>query len=247
LPIEPPALVLGPHEPGLEESSHVGGMGPLVTCLPELPAGQWTGVVLANELLDNLPFRLLERCTSAAAWCEVFVGADLREVLIPAAPDVAAEANRLAPNAAPSAHIPLQEQAREWVKAAGDIVHRGRVVAFDYADTTANLARRPWTEWVRTYRAHGRGSAPLGDLGLQDITCEVAVDQLPPPTSDTSQSEFLKAHGLDELVATARAEWQERAHIGDLEALKAKALVTEAAALTDPAGLGAFRVLEWEV
>ena len=45
----------------------------------------------------------------------------------------------------------------------------------------------------------------------------------------------------------ATRAWQERAHIGDLEALRHRGRVTEAGALIDPTGLGAFRVLEWEV
>ena len=109
------------------------------------------------------------------------------------------------------------------------------------------MANRPWTEWVRTYRGHGPGGHPLENLGEQDITCEVAVDQLPSPDSLTGQGEFLRAHGLDELADAARAAWQERAHIGDLEALKHRGRVTESRALTDPAGLGAFKVLEWIV
>jgi hypothetical protein len=48
-------------------------------------------------------------------------------------------------------------------------------------------------------------------------------------------------------VGEARDAWQARAHIGDLEALKHRSRLTEAQALTDPSGLGAFRVLEWEV
>jgi len=107
------------------------------------------------------------------------------------------------------------------------------------------MARRPWTDWVRTYRGHGRGTRPLADLGRQDITCEVAVDQLPPPTANRSQAEFLRAYGIDELASEARRAWHERAHIGDLQALMARSRVHEAAALTDEAGLGAFRVLEW--
>jgi hypothetical protein len=43
-------------------------------------------------------------------------------------------------------------------------------------------------------------------------------------------------------VAAARAQWDERAHIGDLEAMRHRSRVTEAAALLDPAGLGAHRV-----
>jgi len=80
------------------------------------------------------------------------------------------------------------------------------------------------------------------------VTCEVAVDQLArvrAPATDRSQAEFLQAHGLDDLVDAARHDWQARAAVGDLAALAARSRVTEAAALTDPSGLGAFRALEW--
>ena len=122
------------------------------------------------------------------------------------------------------------------------------MVVVDYAATTAELAARPQAEWLRTYRAHGRGAGPIDDLGRQDVTCEVAVDQLAQvraPNSDRSQAEWLRQHGLDELVDEARATWTERAHLGDLTALTARSRVNEAAALTDPAGLGGFRVHEW--
>jgi len=48
-------------------------------------------------------------------------------------------------------------------------------------------------------------------------------------------------------VAEARATWRARAPVGDLVALAARSRVGEAEALTDLAGLGAFRVLEWVV
>ncbi|MDQ3980679.1 MAG: hypothetical protein M3314_14200, partial [Actinomycetota bacterium] len=173
----------------------------------------------------------------------------LSELLVPAGSPANQEAARLAPQAEVGARIPLQEQAAKWVRRALPTLSAGRLVVFDYADSTPSMARRPWTEWVRTYRGHGRGGHPLEHLGDQDVTCEVAVDQLAavrPPRADRSQAEFLRAHGVEELVADARQRWQERAAIGDLESLTARSRVSEAAALTDPAGLGAFRVLEWE-
>jgi SAM-dependent MidA family methyltransferase len=248
LPLEPARLALGPAGPDDPDlgRQRVAGAGPVVTALAEVPAGAFTGVVLANELLDNLAFRLLERTN--AGWAEVRVGAELDEVLVDAEPEVAAEARRFAPDAEPGARIPLQHRAQSWLRQALNTVRPGRVVAFEYGDTTASLARRPWTDWVRTYRAHGRGAHPLAHLGEQDVTCELAIDQLAavrPPVEDRSQAEFLRAHGLDELVSEARAAWQERAHIGDLEALRHRSRLTDAQALTDPSGLGAFRVLEW--
>jgi SAM-dependent MidA family methyltransferase len=204
-------------------------------------------VVLANELLDNMPFKLLER---GPVWTEVRVGAELGEVLVPAAPELAHEAERLAPDAPAGARIPLQHEAAGWLREALGMLERGRVAVFDYADTTPSLARRPWTEWVRTYRRHGPGAAPLANLGEQDVTCEVAVDQLHhvhPVTADRSQAEFLRAHGLEALMASARRAWQDAAHVGDLEAVKHRSRVSEGEALVDPGGLGAFRVLEWLV
>jgi SAM-dependent MidA family methyltransferase len=188
-------------------------------------------VVIANELLDNLPFRLFER--GPREWFEIYVD-DGREVLVPAP---------LEYDAPVGGRVPLQERAAAWVEAAAAVAPR--VIAIDYCDTTPSMATRPWTEWLRTYRSHGRGGSPYEHVGEQDITCEVAVDQLPRPTHNESQAEWLRAHGIDGLVAAARDAWQERAHIGDLEALKHRSRVHEADALTDPTGLGAFRVLEW--
>jgi len=274
LPLELPSLVLGPVESGEAgdadggqpwggvggagevgdddtERRRVRGRGPLVTALPELPAEPIVSVVVANELLDNIPFDVLERRDEG--WYEVRVGeraGGLVEVPVPARAGPAREADRLVPDARPGARVPLQDGARTWLRDALALVTRGRVVAIDYADTTPSMARRPWTEWVRTYRGHGRGGHPLEHLGDQDVTCEVAWDQLArhrPPTQLRTQADFLRAHGLEELVETARRRWHEGAARADLDALAARSRVTEAGALVDPAGLGRFGVLEWEV
>lgn len=253
LPVEPPSATLGAHTPNGddEEIDPLAGSGPVVTSLAELPSQPVVGVVLANELLDNLPFVLLER--GPGAWREVRVGeedGELVEVLVPAAPSLAAESDRLAPDAPPGGRIPLQHAARSWLRRALTMLERGRVVIADYVDDTPGLARRPWGQWLRTYRSHGRGGHPLEGPGTKDVTCEVALDQLclvRPPGRDRPQHEFLRAHGLDELTAEAGRTWAARAHLGDLEAMRARSLLSEAAAITDPAGMGAFRVLEWEV
>jgi SAM-dependent MidA family methyltransferase len=204
-------------------------------------------VVLANELLDNLPLDLLER--TAQGWAPVLVDVDAGgqavEVLgppgAPAPPGVGA--------AAVGARVPVQHGAVAWLRSALALAGAGgRVVAIDYASTTAALAARPPGEWLRTYRQHERGGPPLAALGTQDVTGEVCVDQLAavaPPAADRSQAEWLRAHGIDELVEEGRRIWRERAAIGDLAAVRARSRIGEAEALLDPAGLGAFRVLEW--
>ena len=202
-------------------------------------------VVLANELLDNLPVDLLER--TEAGWSEVVVdlaGEDLVEVHGPLRHDVPEGAA----GARAGARVPVQAAAAAWVAEAVALARDGggRVVVLDYATTTAALVERPRAEWLRTYRRHDRGAGPLEDLGEQDITCEVCVDQLaPPPDEDVAQADWLRRHGIDELVEDGRRTWDERAAIGDLAAVRGRSRVTEAAALLDPAGLGGFRVLAW--
>ena len=254
--LEHPSLVLPPVDADTQEPVPEAPPGPLCTSLAELPRVPGTkAVVLANELLDNLPFDLAVRADGT--WHEVRIGLTgtaagaptLVEVPVPLDEARSALLDRLAPGAAEGARVPLQAAATDWLRSAlATAGPRGRVVLFDYATSTTDLAARPVAEWLRTYRDHGRGSGYLGDLGGQDVTCEVAVDQLAPvqaPASDRRQAEWLRAHGLDDLVDEGRRLWTERAHVGDLAAIAARSRVTEAEALCDPAGLGAFRVLEW--
>lgn len=227
-------------------------LGTTFTSSAEPPDGPFAGVILANELLDNVPFALVERRSSG--WSEVRVAIDesdaaLVEVMVPAADHLVDVADRVLADAAEGTRLPIQVGAGEWLQTAISRLERGRVVVIDYADTTAGMAARG-TDWLRTYRGHERGGSALDEPGSQDITAEVAVDQLAlvrAPDEDRSQADFLGAHGLDELVDEGRRIWRERAHLGDLEAIKARSRVTEAEALTDPTGLGAFRVLEWVV
>ncbi len=248
-----PFEVLGPspdpEADGVREPALGAGAGPVCCPLSDLPAQSVVGVVLANELLDNLPFRLLER--GHDGWSEVRVTADgdrLTELLVPAPDDVVRRVHALAPGATVGARVPLQEQATEWVGRALGVLERGTLAVIDYAvPTTAELADRSPAEWLRTYRDHRRGGHPLEAPGEQDLTVEVAVDQLPAPDGDTDQAAWLRAAGIEDLVEEGRRRWSESAGVGDLAALRARSRVSEAAALCDPSGLGGFRVLEWHV
>ncbi len=233
-----------------EDAQIIPGQGPLVASMTALPAQRFRGVIVANELLDNLAFDLLERRVDGWAEVRVTNGAygALQELLVAAAPELDAWAMAIAPDAPIGGRIPRQVQAREWVHAACSALQAGSVVAVDYAvKETASLAHRDPAEWLRTYRAHGRGRHPVEDVGLQDITVEVAIDQLPKPTHISTQADALVRWGIAPLVAQARSTWHERASIGDLAALQARSRVQEAEALTDPTGLGSFTVMEWDV
>ena len=188
-----------------------------------MPDGPISGVIVANELLDNLPLGLLY--------------ADGHEV----GEDPPTPETRLTPR---------QDQACAWLTQALAILDRGTVVVIDYMSTTEEMAARPWPEWLRTYRGHERGDDPWTAPGTQDITCEVALDQLAavrPPTRVTAQADWLRAHGIDKLVEEGVAAWRAGAARGDLAAIAGRSRAIEAEALLDPAGLGGFTVAEWDV
>jgi SAM-dependent MidA family methyltransferase len=211
----------------------------------ELPDGPFDGVVVANELLDNLPFRL---CVFDAGWREAFVAVDpggrfvevLSQPLDPV-PGV------LGPAPPHGARAPLFDDAVAWVGDARTRLARGRVLAIDYASpSTAALASRPWRDWLRTYRGHERGDHYLAGPGTQDITAELALDQFPEPIATRTQAQFLQRWGIDDLVAEGRRHWAERAAAPDLAAIAMRSRAVESRALLDPAGLGGFSVLEWD-
>ncbi len=190
---------------------------------PVMPEGPITGVIVANELLDNLPLRLFDP-----------EGDEVGE-------------HRPSPE---TRLTPRQDQACAWLAQALSVLERGTVVVIDYMSTTEEMAARPWPEWLRTYRGHERGDDPWTAPGTQDITCEVVLDQLStvrPPTRVTDQATWLRTHGIDELVAEGTAAWQAGAAKGDLAALTGRSRAIEAEALLDPAGLGNFTVAEWDV
>ena len=202
-----------------------------------LPDDLSASVVVANELLDNLPFRIVERRPSGEL-AEVFVDAGAEQLQpVELAPDH--PAGRIAPGR----RAPLLEQAAAWVADALDR-RPVAVCAFDYgAPTTAALADRGG--WLRTYQAHRRGDDPLVHPGRLDITTDIAWDQLPPPAQLTTQAEFLRTWGIDELVEAGRRYWTEHAAAPDLTALRMRSRIPEAEALLDPDGLGGWWVAVW--
>ncbi len=196
-----------------------------VTSTDRLPAT--ADVIVANELLDNLPFGLLER--TPEGWVEVHVE-----------PDGSTSPDTGGPR------IPLATVASTWIAGAcGRLRPGGRLVCFDYTDATSALARRPWSDWVRAFADHELVAEPFVGPGTRDVTVVVPHDQLPPPTSSATQADWLRAHGIDDLVAAGRVHWQAHASAPDLVAMRMRSRAVEADALLDPSGLGAFWVGEW--
>lgn len=214
-----------------------------VLSLAEMPTEPFRGVIIANELLDNVPFRL---AVFDGGWREakVVFGPDgaASEVLVAAPPEWG-----WLPAAVPhGARVPVQQAAGEWVRATRALLSEGTVLAFDYCTATSwQLANMPWRDWLRTYRAQERGAHYLRDFGLQDITTQVCLDQLPEATAVRAQAQFLQRWGIDELVEEGRSAWAAAAGAPNLAALRMRSRIREAESLLDPAGLGGFLAVEW--
>jgi NADH dehydrogenase [ubiquinone] 1 alpha subcomplex assembly factor 7 len=265
LPLEPAELVLGPAVPPDEpdeEPVAVPGSGPMVTALEELPAGPALGVIVANELVDNLPFRIVER-TAGDGWNEIRVAEApasraapggppaFAEMALPADDGLAALADRLVEghDIPVGARLPVPSALVDWLRSAAAMLRRGVILVIDYGAPVEELAARSQAGWLRTYRGQRRGGSPLDAPGSQDITADVPLEGLRRAAAgaglsvltEATQAEWLRGLGVDELVEEARAAWHGRAAT-DLGAIAARSRVHEADALLDPAGLGAHRV-----
>ena len=260
LSLEPPADALGPFVRSTtdEAPTPVPDTGPVVTALDELPMVTLDGVIIANELLDNLPVRIVER--TGHGWSELRVGVDDQarfvEVLVDAPPELTGPAAELADDLdiGLGARLPIPLAAADWLAQTAPILSHGELWILDYADETAGLLTRGpggAAGWLRTYRGHRRGTDPFDAPGEQDLTCDVPLAWLRRAatragftiTSESTQGDWLARLGVDALVDEGRRRWAAGAHLGDLQAVAGRSRAVEAAALTDPTGLGAHRVV----
>ena len=209
-----------------------------------MPDGPITGVILANELLDNLPFRLF---VFDGSWMEAFVlqtsGRQFVEVL--RTPDAVPSCLPL--NAPLGSRAPIQDAAASWIRNSLSKIDHGRLLLFDYCSTsTAEIAHTPWREWLRTYRDQGRGTHYLSDPGSQDITAQVMLDQLPTGFTISTQADFLTQWGINDLVREGSDYWESMKNAPDIAAMKMRSRSSEAISLTDSLGLGEFTSTVWK-
>lgn len=199
-------------------------------------------LVMANELLDNLAFRIVAR--REHGWVERrvavteggFVLDDGELVPVPVGLDLADL----------GVELPLPEAALGWVLRQRERHPDAGMLVLDYAAPISELIARNG-QWLRGYRGHERTTDWLSSPGECDITIDLPLEPIAAgATQVLSQVDFLRTHGLDELVAEGRRVWGERSAIGDLAALRARSRITEAAALVDPDGMGAFTVFIWD-
>ncbi|WP_245790665.1 SAM-dependent methyltransferase [Streptomyces monashensis] len=155
----------------VERADRPAGLDPRITWLPEPPAAV-TGLLFANEWLDNVPVDVAE-VDPAGVPRLVLVAEDgterLGEPVTGAAADWLARWWPLPAEAGLRAEIGLPRDLA-WASAVGRVV-RGLAVAVDYAHTRDT---RPPFGTLTGFR-EGRETTPVPD-GSCDITAHVALD-----------------------------------------------------------------------
>jgi len=211
----------------------------------EFPDRMIQGVVLANELLDNLPFKLF---VFDGTWKEAFVSIDHSGRFVEVLRTVSNIPEVLPASAPLGSRAPIQEAAAQWLLSVSLKLSKGKVLVFDYcSESTSEIAVSPWREWLRTYRNHERGEHYLLEPGSQDITSQVMIDQLMeavPGLSVTKQSDWLQHWGIQELVSEGEKYWEQHKSSPDVFTLKMRSRGNEAHLIADSAGIGAYSVLE---
>ena len=210
------------------------------------------GVVIANELIDNLPVALA--VWEGDHWTERWVGLDGDELLlvpVPARPEVAEWASRFGVPVEAGGIVEVQLAAAEWFRDAASRLTSGSIVLIDYGDTAENLAPRRADGTLRTYRSHHLGPHPLVAPGETDITVDVNFSALMAVAQEVGlstelmrQDDFLGSWGLrDRLSELRRRELALAKDGSSMDRLVVRSQKTEAETLLHARGLGDFRVL----
>lgn len=201
------------------------------------------GVVIANELLDNLAFTPVRRTRAGYVRELVDIDPESGSLIVIDGPLIDAAIDDML-SGEPERAV-WQPEAAQWLNQACGTLRAGRVICFDYGRLHSGDVE------IRTYESHGEAGHPLEALGTKDITVDVDFFQLQKAVKAAdkaiTQAEWLRDHGIHELVEDGRQRWRETKMTGSLEAMWARSRVRESEALLDPAGLGGFTTAEWTI
>lgn len=209
-------------------------------------------VIIANELIDNLPAAVAIR--GEDSWSERWVGVSsggLVPVEVPARPEVAAWADAHGGNVRVGGVVEVQMAATGWMEAVMKGIVRGSVLVIDYGDTADGLEPRRGEGTLRTYKAHHLGPDPLAEPGATDITMDVNFTALAAAAETGGwsstldrQDEWLASWGLRDKLGALRHEALELAREGRvMDQIAVKSDITGVETVMHPRGLGDFRVL----
>ncbi|HEU4354111.1 MAG TPA: SAM-dependent methyltransferase [Actinomycetota bacterium] len=201
------------------------------------------GLMFANELLDNLPFRRIRRREEGLVEVRIGVEDDrLVEVEAPCDDDLAA----LAPPLEQDEEATVPVTALELVDTLGTVLRRGYALFVDYgsADGAAGEAHG--------YREHAVLGDVLDDPGSADVTAGVDLGAIARRAEEAGmvalgtvrQWRALRALGFERWAASERDRQASMLAEGrGLDAVRSWESRSRASLLVDPAALGRLRWL----
>jgi SAM-dependent MidA family methyltransferase len=207
--------------------------------------GQVTGCVLANEVLDNLPFHRLRDRDGRTV--EVFVGLD-GDRLVEVEGEPSKDAIDLLDGPLrPGEERPVSPAASAMVRDLAAVLDRGYVYLFDYG-FGGEVSPGP----VHAYRDHRVLAEVLEEPGSRDVTAAVDLDVVAAEArrsglrvwGPVGQREALLGLGYRLWASGVRARQAEAEANGDWrEANRLYAARSRASILVDPAKLGSLQLL----
>ncbi len=247
----PPAWAVEASPAARAALADVVGPARVLQSLGELP-GPLAGVIVGNELVDNLPVALAVR--TGDGWEERWVGEEAGELVLvtrPARSAVREWCDAYGGTVPDGGMVEVQLAATHWVGTALSALRSGALVVIDYGGTAEELEPRRTQGTLRTYRAHHLGPDPLLEPGATDVTVDVNFTALLAAAAAEGaevelhrQDEFLADLGLRGELSELRRRELALARDGDpVERLQIRSDRNDAETLLHPRGLGDFRVM----
>ena len=213
---------------------------------PEQRAELPFACVLANEVVDAMPVHRVKMEQGKLRELYVTLAADryLEITGDPSVPELEAYFRRVGLWPPEGAVVEVCLQAEEWLADAAGRFASGYLVTIDYGGPARPLISDASPRGgLKCFYRHGWTEDPYDRPGLQDITAPVDFTNLAlvgaslglETALDTSQRELLRFLGIDAARRSITAQ--------DLPVMERQRNLRAISALSDPDGLGAFRVL----
>jgi SAM-dependent MidA family methyltransferase len=178
-------------------------------------AGPVVGCVIANELLDNLPFHRLRGMPNGPS--ELFVDVEGDRFVVVEGPPSSGEIAALAPALDPGREFVVSPGMLEFVDEAADVLERGYVWLVDYGFVDDAESRS-----VHGYREHRVHDDILAEPGSTDITAGVDFAALARHARSRGLLVWGPVSQRDALLALGFRELDDEAQARQVEALDAR-------------------------
>jgi len=215
--------------------------------------GPFEGVILANEVLDNMPLHLLE--ATAGGVVEIMIGVaegglveESQEIQDSKLIERAEQARTYLE---PGDRFEVGFRAEEWVQEAAAALTSGCLIVIDYGETEPELWTRHPAGTVVTYTKGTLGLNPLEAPGRVDITGHVNFSWVQRAASAAgmsveplvTQKQWLSSLGIGALMDELRDSQVRATELGDsAEVLRLISERSRASSLVLKGGLGDLRV-----